>query len=395
MLPPGPSSVYFQGSIMETSNQMAPIVETIGRERFLNLLVDNVDANVIATDADGVIVFWNRRAEESFGWRAEEVLGKNLVDVTPTSMNRKEGASILRAVRSGESWSGEFDLQRRDGTVFPAHVRNRPILGTDGELIGIVGISHDITYQVELRRRLEQAQTLLEEKVKTRTSELRQSQVELRKAYERLRRLLGRLHQITEEERRRVARELHDEVGQRLTGLRLTLERMTDSAPEADVEHCLHDVDALAEQIRELTTLLHPTALDALGLLHALVEHIERWKVKTGIEVVFDHLNLEERVDRKIEIAAYRIVQEGLTNTAKHADAGEVTLRVWKLPGLLTIQIEDEGNGFDPGTAERKGLGFVGIEERALSLGGKLRIDSSPGEGTCLTIQLPLEERKR
>jgi PAS domain S-box-containing protein len=213
---------------------------------------------------------------------------------------------------------------------------------------------------------------------------------------ERLQILSQRLVEVQENERRYIARELHDEIGQAMTGLKLVLD-MAARSPGEDVGESLREaltlVDGLMTQVRNLSLDLRPTMLDDLGLLPALLWHCGRYTDQTSVHVDFRHTNLEgRRFGPKVETAAYRIVQEALTNVARHADVDKVTVRLWAEQDSLNVQIEDRGAGFDPERAlvAEESSGLVGMHERAVLLGGELTIESTPGTGTRLVAELPL-----
>lgn len=218
---------------------------------------------------------------------------------------------------------------------------------------------------------------------------------QVRAGHERLQALSHRLVEVQEAERRHIARELHDEVGQVLTGLKLLLESSTALPPDArssSLSRSLALVDELVTQVQELSLDLRPAMLDDLGLLPTLVWHINRYGEQTGIDVDFKYLGPERRLDSEVETAAYRIVQEALTNVARHAGVSEVTVRLSLDQEMLRVQIEDQGAGFDPEAALAAGAasGLSGMEERAILLGGELTIESAPGAGTSLMAELPL-----
>lgn len=200
-----------------------------------------------------------------------------------------------------------------------------------------------------------------------------------------------------EAERARIARELHDEVGQELTGLKFILEAVP-GLPAQKVETQLRaaqeTVNDLMTRIHDLSLDLRPAMLDDLGLLPALLWHIERYAARTGVHVAFQHTGLERRLSQPVETAAYRIVQEALTNVARHSGAREATVRVWvdAEAGTLGLQIADQGQGCD---LKKLGAGAAGglpgMRERALLLKGHLEVESAPGAGTRVTAELPLE----
>ena len=213
-----------------------------------------------------------------------------------------------------------------------------------------------------------------------------------------LRRVSAQLVEVQEAERREIARELHDQIGQLLTGLKLTLEAGARAWPVAarkrlgEAQAQIHE---LMERVRELSLDLRPTMLDDLGLVPALVWHFERYTAQTKVQVAFKHAGIEgRRFSPPVETAVYRIVQESLTNVARHSGAAEVTVRAWVAGAALGVQVEDAGVGFDPEHAARGYTGGLsGMRERALSLGGDLAIDTSPGGGTRVSCELPVADQ--
>jgi signal transduction histidine kinase len=218
---------------------------------------------------------------------------------------------------------------------------------------------------------------------------------EVRAGRDRLQLLSRRLVEVQEAERRHIARELHDEVGQVLTGLKLTLEMGASLPPEefkANLEEAQALVNELMAEVRNLSLDLRPAMLDDLGLLPALLWHFERYTAQTQVHVAFKQIGLERRFQQEIETVAYRVIQEALTNVARHAGVGNVTVRVWVDDEALNVQVEDQGAGFDleAALAASASSGLSGMYERVGLLGGQLRIESEPGTGTLLTARLPL-----
>jgi PAS domain S-box-containing protein len=212
---------------------------------------------------------------------------------------------------------------------------------------------------------------------------------------ERLQVLSRRLVEVQEAERRHIARELHDEIGQILTGLNLSLELVSRLPPEQRDERLSYArdmVEALMSQVREMSLELRPPMLDDLGLLPALLWYIERYTTQTGVHVILKQTGIERRFAPEIEIAVYRIVQEALTNVARHAGVAEVTVRLWVSQTTLNIQIEDQGAGFSPEAvlASATSSGLSGMNERTLLLGGVFEIESAPGQGSRLMVELPM-----
>jgi PAS domain S-box-containing protein len=200
---------------------------------------------------------------------------------------------------------------------------------------------------------------------------------------------------VQEAERRRIGLELHDDIGQLLTGLRLRLGALR-GLPAAAASDALAEaerlVDEATQHVRSLSQSLRPAVLDDFGLLAALVSHVDGWSRQTGIHVDLEHRGIERRrFGADAETAAYRIVQEALTNVARHAGASRARVRAWAEDGHLYVQIEDPGVGFDVaahGPGAMHGLG--GMRERAALLGGNLSVESVAGQGCRLTAEIPI-----
>lgn len=216
---------------------------------------------------------------------------------------------------------------------------------------------------------------------------------QVRLGHERLAVLSRRLLTVQEAERRHLARELHDEIGQYLTGIGLQLSQLDRRAPEdfeARVRELNRLVGDLIDRVRDLSLDLRPAMLDDFGLLSALRWLFERFQRQTDVSVVFEQLGLERRFSQDVETAAYRIVQEALTNVARHAGIDAVTVRASAVDRRLSIVIEDHGKGFDadPELVSPTTSGLSGMRERAMLLGGRLTIESSPGAGTRIRAEL-------
>jgi signal transduction histidine kinase/DNA-binding response OmpR family regulator len=218
---------------------------------------------------------------------------------------------------------------------------------------------------------------------------------EVSAARARLQAVSRQLVAVQEAERRQIARDLHDEIGQTLTGLKLVLAIGTRGTPESVQARLVEAqglVNDLTARVRELSLELRPAMLDDLGLLPTLLWHVKRYTAQTQIQVILKHSGLERRVDSDVEIAVYRIFQEGLTNVARHASTRELWARIWRTEEHIGVQIEDHGCGFAPEEvlATHTSSGLAGMVERARLLGGQLTIEAAPGRGTRLTAELPI-----
>jgi two-component system, NarL family, sensor histidine kinase UhpB len=230
-------------------------------------------------------------------------------------------------------------------------------------------------------------------------SELKRMDVELSDANQRLKALSANVLRIQENERRHISRELHDEVGQLLTALKISLDALARSGIEVPRGMPLAELAGMAgqalTQVRDITLALRPPQLDDLGLTAALRWHLDQQSRVSNWESVFDVDELPARLDSGLETACYRVVQEALTNSARHARASQIALELKLEPPLLRLRVHDDGEGFD--FAEIRGsilqgrsAGIAGMEERVALAGGRLQVASTPGKGTTVTAEFPL-----
>jgi len=230
-----------------------------------------------------------------------------------------------------------------------------------------------------------------------RRDELTRVGVQINGMLENLQALSHRLVEIQEGERRRIALELHDEIGQLLTGLKLQLDSTREHRSELTQQSLVKAsalADELIQRVRNLSLDLRPTMLDDLGLLPALFWHFDRFTSLTGVEVNFSQNGLADtRFAPEIETTAYRIVQEALTNVARHSTVNEASVQVLHLDGVLSIQVEDRGAGFsaDQALTGSRTRGLRGMQERVALVGGSITIDSVPGWGTSILVELPAQ----
>ena len=213
-----------------------------------------------------------------------------------------------------------------------------------------------------------------------------------------LQELSARLVRVQEQERRHIARELHDEIGQALTAIKMELayaqRSIDDTHGSPTVLHAARTItDGALHQVRNLSYLLHPAALDEFGLVSAVDEHVKAFGKRCGIAAELSHAGMRHRLESETETAAYRIIQEALNNVAKHANATTCHVHLERQPERLRIIVQDNGVGFDtsaPRSPERRGLGLVGMRERASHLDGSVGIESSRGTGTRVVVELPV-----
>ena len=314
---------------------------------------------------------------------------------------------FMNAVKDHEAVSYEFRLVRPDdGKVRWISGRAAPIFDDSGQPWRLVGGNVDITDRKQMEMDLQEAHADLEVRVQERTQELARAnealsrEIEERKALEQMRmELVHRVVTTQEEERRRISRDLHDQMGQRLTALRLKLSALRGLARSgeniephvAQLQEIAGTVDA---EISFLAAQLRPTALDDLGLEQALKAYVSEWSSHYDIPAeLHSNLGPGRRPQGLVETHLYRIAQEALNNVIKHADASHVSVMLENNPEGTVLVVEDDGKGFDPDTARTDnsygGLRLLGIRERASLIGGDLEIETSPDTGTAIYVRVP------
>ncbi len=268
----------------------------------------------------------------------------------------------------------QFRIQRRDGQVCWIEHNCQPVTDHQGHLHGFRASNRDIT-----------ARKLIEERI--------------RKREKHLQKLASQLISAHEEERRSLARELHDDLSQRLAALaiqagRLELQAVNQHAVDAEACSMLKDrIISISNEVHSLSRQLHPSILDDLGLTKAVEAECARFSNREGIEVAFTGENIPKRLARAVSLSIYRIIQEGLNNIAKHACARRVEVALHKTDGKLSLSIQDDGIGFDAAEVRQKpGLGLSSMRERVRIINGVLRITSDPDKGTTISVQVPLEK---
>ena len=321
-------------------------------------------AIVSIKDRDGRYVLVNSRFEELFSMRNEEVRGKTDDDFFPQDIAEQFRQNDLTVLSKGRSLQIEEHLPLNDGIHTYLSVKF-PVYDDTDSTSGVCGISTDITA--------------------------------VKKAQNQLRRLSGSIMTSQEKERSAIARELHDELGQMLTALRMDSawlqERLRKSDPESAARAKTMDrlIDKTIQDVRSMAFRLRPGVLDDLGLVDALEWYTSDFERRTGITCIFEHNHVSNTNDT-VATASYRITQEALTNVARHASATHVEVVLKQNREMLTLLVSDNGCGF--GTqelSESDGLGVAGMRERASLAGGILEVQSQPDDGTRVYFKVPVQ----
>jgi PAS domain S-box-containing protein len=370
----------------------------------LAAIVDSSDDAIVSKTLDGVITSWNPAAERLFGYPAAEAVGRQIFLIIPDD-RRAEEEDVLARLRRGEKIDHfETVRQAKDGRRIPISLTVSPIRDAKGTIVGASKIARDITERTLVQEALRRANEELEERVRERTAELVQANESLRseiaereRVEQQRAQLFARLLLAQEDERRRIARELHDELGQQMTALRLTLETLEAlSGERAEVRLQVEALRDLAQQLDQDIAFrvweLRPAVLEGLGLAAALTEYAGNWSKHSGIRAEL-HITrpADERLTTEIETTMYRFAQEALNNVAKHARATRVDIVLDYTDAHVSLIVEDNGIGFDPSATHTapEGFGLIGMRERAALAGADFQIESAPGSGTTVILRVP------
>ncbi len=376
----------------------------------LRLMMDSVEDYAILTlDLEGHIDMWNFGAERMFGYTGEEIVGQyGAILFTPEDRQRDMHLKEMAMARETGRAADERWHLRKDGSRFYVSGVLSALHDANGAMTGYVKIARDLTQQRQVQEELRRANDELEARVRERTFELAKLNQSLRdEISERIQternrvRLLRQIVRAQEDERRRIARDIHDQVGQQMTALRLNLAALDRGCSEdvelrEKLEHTKRIAERLDADVDFLAWELRPAALDDIGLAEAMGTFVSQWSNHSGVEAQFHTSGLEkERLSPETETNLYRIMQEALNNTMKYAKARHVDVLLERRDHQVVLIIEDDGVGFDPekeaSDGGDKGMGLIGMHERASLVGGTLQIESKPKAGTTIFARVPLQ----
>jgi PAS domain S-box-containing protein len=356
-------------------------------ERWLSKILQYSGDAMIATDGEGKIKLMNKVAEYETGWKSDEVSGHQITEVLKLS-DEETKKEIIDPIALLFNDNHEMEISKTT-ILTDKESKEKLIAGTASQIkddknntTGIVVVFQDITKQ----RNVEKEREKLFKKVSS--------------AQERLRAVSKRLMEVQESERRHIARELHDEIGQILTAIKINIQTAFKLAGAEKIKtHLNEGVELIEEalfQVRKLSVDLRPSMLDDLGLIPALRWYVDRQSVRAGLTA---KVSVDENIMRlptEIEITCFRVSQEALTNIIKHSQATHVDIMLYYEEGDLHLKIIDDGVGFNFFAAVQRSLkgesmGILGMQERVELIGGKIKINSKPGQGTTVHTIFPGE----
>ena len=344
--------------------------------QYLTYHVENTPLAVIEFDKDLFIKRWSKRAEEIFGWNSSEALGKNVHDADFPIIYKEdipEVDTINEQLMKGIV-NRNLSLNRnytKDGTIIYCEWYNSVLKDEQGNVLTILSLVHDVT----------------ERKIAEDT---------LNQSYDEIRRLNGHLQDIREEERKHIAREIHDELGQQLTAIKMDVVWIDKKIPEettaikSKLKNIIGLLDGSNQSVRKILGELRPGILDEHGLLEAVEWLRLQFTEATGIPVKFTTAEKNIKVSEQIAICIFRVYQETFTNITRHSRAKNVSSSISIIGQEIIIVIEDDGVGFDTDSIQnKKSFGILGMKERVLALSGKFELITSPGKGSKITVSLP------
>jgi len=352
-------------------------------EQRFRLLVEGVqDYAIFMLDPAGCVTSWNAGAERLLGYHSEEILGSNLArfSAAPDVRRGKPEANLQLARRQGRAEDEGWRV-RKDGSRFQANVIITALRDDQGRLLGFAQVTRDITG-------------------------LKQAEKELKDSREQLRALAAYLQSVREEERTRIAREVHDELGQALTGLKMDLAWLEKKCADAtdvpslrSLRQMTRKLPGIADEIictvRKIATELRPGVLDDLGLEAAIEWQIQDFQKRTGIPCEFASSLKDIQLKPDRATAVFRIFQETLTNIVRHANATRVRIKLEANRGRLILEVHDNGKGLTArDLSGSRSLGLLGMRERATMVDGEVTIVGRRGKGTTVGLRIPLAQSR-
>jgi two-component system NarL family sensor kinase len=337
------------------------------RNMYLDALIANSPFGIVTKDEDNRVLFCNRAFEEMFFYAQEELQGKYIDDIIVAPHDREEAARMTQATLHGGVTHATAQRRRKDGTLIDVELHGIRIL-SGGMFVGAFAIYQDIT--------------------------------ERRRSEEKLQALRNRLARAQEEERSRIARDLHDDIGQRLALLTIDLEQIREasqrmsSALAMELELLAHTASEITTDVHNISRRLHPSQVELLGLGPALHNFCREFAERNAMNIRFAGAPLICRLQDDASLCMFRVAQEAIRNVQKHSGCSQAFVELEEMGGWLRLRISDAGVGFDPSGAEStQGLGLLSMEERLRSMGGELLVHSSPGGGTCIEASIPVTQK--
>jgi len=316
-------------------------------------VVESSDDAIVSEDLDGMVLSWNQAASRMFGFAEAAAIGRPISQLLPPELLSDE-VTVLQKLRAGDRLV-HLERTRTSASGEKIHLSSTisPLRDSAGRLIGTVRSVRDIS--------------------------------ERKRAEDALARAKRKLVRVQEQERARIARELHDDIGQRLALLTVGL---TGVSKELQTQ-----ASQIAADLQSLSHELHPSKIEVVGAVPGMRVFCSEFAAQHQFDVDFEASDITRLLSSNISLSLFRILQEALHNTAKHSGVRQCCVRLWEAHGWVHLVVSDEGKGFDPAaTKENRGIGLITMQERVSLVDGELRIESQPGRGTTVHARVPIAE---
>jgi PAS domain S-box-containing protein len=362
------------GTLARFASAAYQAVLSLDASKQMAAIVSSSDDAIVSKNLDGIILSWNPGAELLFGYTSEEAIGKPITLIIPVDRLDEE-PKILERLRKGERVDHfETIRKKKDGTLVDISLTISPVKDDLGRVVGASKVARDITERKEVDR--------------------------VRKEVE----VAAKLLQVQDLERRRIARELHDGVGQLLAAIGMNVsqvfrekERLSDPAARC-VDENMTLISQAASEIRTVSYLLHPPMLEEIGLSSALASYVDGFSQRSKVGVKLDVAPDFQRLPQAYELTLFRVVQECLTNIHRHSGSSTATVKLSRTAQEIRLEVEDSGKGIDQAITAKiasgasAGVGMRGMQERIRSLRGHMIVDSGQS-GTSIIVTLPIAEK--
>lgn len=386
--------------LQQKPNALGHEVQWRNREENFRRFIETIqDYAVFMLDPHGNVTTWNPGAEKLKGYKADEIIGRHFSCFYPQEDIRsgRPEMNLAEAARIGHIEDEGWRL-RKDGTKFWANVVITAVRDDEGNLIGFGKVTRDFTEWMETQRALDHANRGLRKEM----VERRLAEEKLAESERSLRALSLHLLRSQDEERRRIGRDLHDSLGQMLTAIKMGLHSIGGAAERNEqISHCLRLADECIKEVRTISYLLYPPMLEELGLRSAIPWYLEGFAARSKIETTFQVSADFDRLARDLELALFRVLQEGLTNVHRHSGSSSAHVRLFTEGVYSILEIRDEGRGIPADVvglatvlhSPVAGVGLRGMNERLRQLNGRLELSSSK-TGTVLRAIVPSENTR-